>query len=61
MGKLLGIATQTSDYHEILTMKWATAHPYLHTLIEVANPTLYVVIIFAGLKVIGSMKRGTRR
>jgi hypothetical protein len=48
-----------SDKAELLLLSWAYQHPYLYTFIQVMNPTLYIVIIVAGFKVLGLM-RGNR-
>lgn len=57
MGKLFGLVSQTSDYHEILRMKWATTHPYLFTLIEISNPTLVIILIIAGFNMVNGIFR----
>jgi hypothetical protein len=57
MGKLFGLVSQTSDYHEILRMAWATKHPYLFTLIEIANPTLFIILIIAGFNMVNGIFR----
>jgi hypothetical protein len=38
-------------------LSWAFQHPFLYTLIRCFNPTLYIVIIIAGMKLMGTMNR----
>ena len=36
---------------EILLMAWADHHPYLFTLIQVAAPINWVIVVIAGLNI----------
>jgi hypothetical protein len=49
-----------SDKAELLLLSWAYQHPYLYTFIQIMNPTLYIVIIVAGFKVMGLIRGGSR-
>jgi hypothetical protein len=39
----------TSNETKILLMAWAEHHPYLFTLVEIATPSLWVILAVAGL------------
>jgi hypothetical protein len=55
--KLLGI-TAPDRMSEAFMWRFAEAHPYLHTLIEVTNqPYFLVAIVFVGYHVIRRMVR----
>jgi hypothetical protein len=49
-----------SERESLILLSWAFKHPFLYTFIRVMNPSLYIVIIIAGLKVMGSMRRTKR-
>jgi hypothetical protein len=46
-----------SERESLILLSWAFKHPYLYTLIRCCNPTLYIVIIIAGMKLMGTMRR----
>jgi hypothetical protein len=46
-----------SERESLILLSWAFKHPFLYTLIRCFNPTLYIVIIIAGMKLMGAMNR----
>jgi hypothetical protein len=46
-----------SERESLILLSWAFKHPFLYTLIRVMNPSLYIVIIIAGMKLMGTMNR----
>lgn len=46
-----GEAVQHLSNSELM-WQWATAHPYLHTFIEVATPSITLLILIAGGKLL---------
>lgn len=47
---------QTKDLVE-----WGYMHPYLFTIIQLGQPSVYAVILFAGSKIISNVLRMKRR
>jgi hypothetical protein len=46
---------QTSD----MAWQWANNHPYLYTVIKLGQPSVWAVIIYAGIRIINTfVKRG---
>lgn len=43
---------------DILMMQWATHHPYLFTIIKVAEPYLFVIIAVVGINILNGIFRG---
>ena len=39
----------------IMSWRWATEHPYLHTVIEVSHHWLIAIILFLGLKTVNNL------
>ena len=48
-----------SERESLILLSWAFKHPYLYTFIRCANPSLYIVIILAGMRLI-TIRRNTR-
>jgi len=44
--------TGSTSTHDILLLNWADKHPYLYTLIEVAQPQIYVIATVLGVQLI---------
>ena len=46
---------------EILLMAWAEHHPFLFTLIEIATPSLYIILAVAAFNSINGILRRKAR
>lgn len=39
---------------------WATAHPYLYTLIKVSTPTMFVILMYVSSRIMYGLSRKRR-
>jgi hypothetical protein len=46
-----------SERESLILLSWAFKHPFLYTFIRCMNPSLYIIIIIAGLKLMGTLRR----
>ena len=46
-----------SERESLILLSWAFKHPFLYTLIRCFNPSLYIVIIIASIKVMNTVHR----
>lgn len=59
MGNLLTGITQSRDT-QILLMNWADHHPYLFTMIQIAEPINWVIVAIAAFKIASGVVRAKR-